>query len=459
LRVDSTHDSDACDYYEMVRAGQLDPGRGEVFMMKWRLKIASLAYGPYDSSVGVQSDTGWAAGFCYTEDTVCSAYNADVEVEFAPWEFHDYVMLSPDMRTYSLLIDGTLAFEDQFFDGLLTSRVAWGDALIGGAGIAEWDYLAFGVVRSPEHAGAGVAGVAFRPLLQRRHPGGRLLSRLNTRPARTPVNASPTPLRTPTHDSGPSWAANPSTYDSFIHYTLPVYPGAQEKPAMNRLLCFTIVLALVGVAGAEQYSITYEGNDLPEQEGWDRRWGNDQGAFQGDGAFRTVENGILTMDSLYDLRVYDYAYLELPGQIDPDPGELFVAEWRVMVHEVLGDHYDATLGVSSDSAMQLGFGLFPDHIESVFEDNVSIPVTPDVFHEYRVLSWDMQTYELYIDDELARQGTFWQGALESKLAWGDGVRGAASLSHWDYVRFNVVPEPCSLVLLIGTSVWVGRRRA
>jgi len=54
----------------------------------------------------------------------------------------------------------------------------------------------------------------------------KLLSRLNTRPARTPVNASAIPLRQPPHDSGPLWVASPSTYDSFIHNTPPVYPGA-----------------------------------------------------------------------------------------------------------------------------------------------------------------------------------------------------------------------------------------
>jgi C1A family cysteine protease len=30
------------------------------------------------------------------------------------------------------------------------------------------------------------------------------------------------------HDTGPVWVANPSPYDSFIHNTSPVYPGAQE---------------------------------------------------------------------------------------------------------------------------------------------------------------------------------------------------------------------------------------
>ena len=51
------------------------------------------------------------------------------------------------------------------------------------------------------------------------------ISRLNTLPARSPVNASALPLRAPPHDSGPLWLANPLTYDSFIHYNLPVYPG------------------------------------------------------------------------------------------------------------------------------------------------------------------------------------------------------------------------------------------
>ena len=52
--------------------------------------------------------------------------------------------------------------------------------------------------------------------------GGAWISRLDTRPARTPVNASPASLRTPAHDSGPVWLARPSLYESFIHNTSPV---------------------------------------------------------------------------------------------------------------------------------------------------------------------------------------------------------------------------------------------
>jgi hypothetical protein len=58
-----------------------------------------------------------------------------------------------------------------------------------------------------------------------------LISRLNTLPERTPVNASTTPSRVPPHDSGPSWVASPSMYDSLIRYSMPVYPGASVLPA------------------------------------------------------------------------------------------------------------------------------------------------------------------------------------------------------------------------------------
>ena len=60
------------------------------------------------------------------------------------------------------------------------------------------------------------------PLLLAASAPRRDLSRLNTRPARPPVNVSPPPLQAPTHDSGPVWVADPSPYGSFIHYTSPV---------------------------------------------------------------------------------------------------------------------------------------------------------------------------------------------------------------------------------------------
>ena len=59
------------------------------------------------------------------------------------------------------------------------------------------------------------------------------LTRLNTRPARSPVNASAPPLRASPHDSGPVWVTIPSPYDFCIHYTSPVLTGAQGAPRMD----------------------------------------------------------------------------------------------------------------------------------------------------------------------------------------------------------------------------------
>lgn len=56
-----------------------------------------------------------------------------------------------------------------------------------------------------------------------------IISQLNTLPACAPVNASMVASRLATHDSGSGWLATPFLYDSFIHYSTPVYPGAHHR--------------------------------------------------------------------------------------------------------------------------------------------------------------------------------------------------------------------------------------
>src|SRR5262249_17036912 len=64
---------------------------------------------------------------------------------------------------------------------------------------------------------------------------GFALSRLDTRPVLSPVNASRPSLRAPTHDSGPVWVATPSPCDSCIRTTSSIYPGAPERSDAPRL--------------------------------------------------------------------------------------------------------------------------------------------------------------------------------------------------------------------------------
>ena len=62
-----------------------------------------------------------------------------------------------------------------------------------------------------------------------------IISQLNALPACAPVNASMVALRLATHDSGSGWFATPFLYDSFIHNSTPVYPGALRTllPGLN----------------------------------------------------------------------------------------------------------------------------------------------------------------------------------------------------------------------------------
>ena len=56
----------------------------------------------------------------------------------------------------------------------------------------------------------------------------KTISRLNTQPALSPVNACPDASRQPSHDSGTVWFAIPSLSETFTRYTLPASPGASR---------------------------------------------------------------------------------------------------------------------------------------------------------------------------------------------------------------------------------------
>jgi hypothetical protein len=224
---------------------------------------------------------------------------------------------------------------------------------------------------------------------------------------------------------------------------------------------------LAGVAVGEPWWIAYEGDDLPECRGWTRYWGNWQGEYQGPGAYRTIntggdpldsmdprrhaliEDGVITYDSLYDAGVFDLN--RLYRKVDPTgPSEQFVAEWRVRVRRVVRGHDDPNIVVFSDTAKAFSFRLSEDSVTSGFDPTLKVSIVPYIFHSYRMESSDMLTYRLYVDGKLVHEGPSWQGVTKSRVGWGDGTQGAASLHDWDYVRVipKPIPEPAGLMLMI-----------
>jgi hypothetical protein len=222
-----------------------------------------------------------------------------------------------------------------------------------------------------------------------------------------------------------------------------------------------ILLAVAASAVGEPYWVAWEGDSLPEEQGWTRSWGDWSGLYHGVGSVRTVADGVMTMDSLYDFGVFDYVHME--RSMDPGPGETFVAEWRVCVDAVVSagpPHEDPVVTIYSDQHTLLAFGYWPDGVRSLFEPDLFVPLTLGAFNSFRVESTNMQEYTFWVNGLFAFAGNFHGTPGSSEFAWGDSVCGVASLTRWDYLRFGaVIPEPSTaVVLLLGACCAAARLR-
>ena len=387
LTIDGLADRQIDDYYRMERS--IDPEPGEEFVMEWRLRVDEIVGHPlalYDPGVAVFSDDDWTVSLLFGVDFIRS-FHENVVIPMQPGVFHEFKFRSSDMRNYKLYVDGALVHDGSFWEPTFeSSKVAWGDVARGSASISNWDYFRVGVVPEPATIWLVLVG---------------LTAALVFRARRVP----------------------------------------RRSMFLTLLLC-----ALSAPATAAPYWVAWEGNDFPENEGWERIINGPQPAE------RTLADGIMTMDGLADLQIDDYYRMDRP--LDPEPGEEFVMRWRLRVDAVIGSpltRKDPGIGVSSDEDWQLLLVFGVDFIRSFHED-VVLPFEAGAFHEFEVRSSDMQAYVLWIDGENVYTGSFWEPSFrQSRIEWGDYTRGAASLADWDYFRFGVVPEPRTFTLLLALA--------
>jgi hypothetical protein len=211
---------------------------------------------------------------------------------------------------------------------------------------------------------------------------------------------------------------------------------------------------LAGTSVASQYWVAYEGNDVPENFGWEHHVSSQYG-----GADRQIQtdelgNSYLVIDSRANQMIYDFC--QYHRALDPEAGELFVATWRLRIDEAYG-YYDTGLGIAPDGGSSLGLGYYIDHIVSSRE-GWSLPFTAGQFHTYRIESTNMVNYRFWLDDQRARDGVWDLNSLNrSFVDFGDVGQGsgARSLAEWDYLRFGVVPECDSAVFLAALFVCQG----
>ncbi len=150
LVIDSQASPAITDCYAWWRPGELDPnGPTELFVAQWALRIDTLQ-GPWDPTFAVYSDERRSVHFDFSEDGVSIPGEGTVAI-FQPGVFHEFELRSTGMATFDLYVDGFPAYSGAFTVPLLSaSLVVWGDNTIGGASLAPWQYVRFGVTVVPE---------------------------------------------------------------------------------------------------------------------------------------------------------------------------------------------------------------------------------------------------------------------------------------------------------------------
>jgi hypothetical protein len=165
LFIDSRADWFINEGYAWLCPGMMTPAAGETFVMHWRVKVDEII-GYSDPGVTVWSDDQHALVLSMGMDFI----ESDEELTtapFTPHQWHEFTLESEDMLSYQLYIDGVLSLEGAFYESAFSAPgPGWGD-ISSHRSLAEWDYVAFGIVPEPS-SGLFVLAVICAAVLLRR---------------------------------------------------------------------------------------------------------------------------------------------------------------------------------------------------------------------------------------------------------------------------------------------------
>jgi hypothetical protein len=150
LVLDSRASYGIMDYYHIERPGAIHLDPGETWVMEWRLKVTYMSP-PSSADVGtyVFSDDSWALAFDFTADRVYSGFEYPTYALVEPGVWHSYRAVSPDLRTYTLFVDGAPALQGFFVHVFTASETGWGDGTQGPTSVSEWADVHFETVPEP----------------------------------------------------------------------------------------------------------------------------------------------------------------------------------------------------------------------------------------------------------------------------------------------------------------------
>ena len=193
------------------------------------------------------------------------------------------------------------------------------------------------------------------------------------------------------------------------------------------------VLTISGNVARADWWYTYEASEgtFPEQQGWQRN--TDAG-----GAQRWFEDGAFVLDASADPGIIECYSRGMESLPDPnDPTHVFVCEWSLKVESMTG-WWNPTFFVTFEGYGDVMLGFQTDRIYSLHEGKYIAYFEPAVFHRYRLVTKDLDTYTLAIDGAVSYTGQVSPWAPASVVQFGDAGPADAGVSRFDYVCYGVV---------------------
>ena len=228
------------------------------------------------------------------------------------------------------------------------------------------------------------------------------------------------------------------------------------------LLALGLLVCVVGAGRAAPFHLRYDADGtFPEEEGWHREFSDPTGELQ-----RSALDGTFHLNTLASPGIYDFYMLSDP-RLQPGPDEWLEVNWRMLTRSADAPNTisDVEVAIINGDQEYAQFFLGPDFVSGPgfpgIDPHYVYPLDAEVWHEYSFVSADLQSFELYVDGELAIASSFvgisWTPG--PTVAFGDTGIGLVSDSLWDFVEVQVVPEP-STVSLLAVLVWLirGKKR-
>lgn len=148
--LDSTATTGILDIYAKGMPSLPDPNDAtHAFACEWRLRVDTIV-GFWNPTFFLLFEGYGDILLAYDIDRIFSLDEGEYIADFEAGVFHNYRLVTSDMVSYALAIDGTLVYTGEVSPWAPSSVVQFGDSSTTLGSLSRWDYVRYGVSAVPE---------------------------------------------------------------------------------------------------------------------------------------------------------------------------------------------------------------------------------------------------------------------------------------------------------------------